>query len=74
MTPLTGWSVYKRPKDYPDFFVARRWEIRHGGDIVMTDNIIIAENLRSLRGLLPLGLTRLTREPDDDPCIVEVWL
>lgn len=72
---LSMWTVYDHPSGYPDEFVARRFEVHRDGP-KMTDSIMIAENIETLRYVLcfEMGLTMLTRSPEDDPKIVEVWL
>jgi len=70
---LTMWSVYDHPSDYPDAFVARKFEAR-GGITVATSDMFTAPTLNELRRLLPPGLVCFPRNPDDDPVIVETWL
>jgi len=70
--PLDMWTIYHKPDDYPDEFVARRWEILI--DITATNDMFVADTLEELRALLPPGLVCLHRQPLDDPRIVEVWL
>jgi len=70
---LSMFVLYDHPKDLPDFFVARRWEVKDGA-YAPTDEVKTAPTLEMLRLLLPPGLTRLPRAEQDDPCIIEVWL
>lgn len=63
------WTIYNRPVDFPDKFVARRWE-----GSMPTQDILIADDLEELRRQLPPGLYRLARHPADDPVVVETWL
>lgn len=72
---LSMWTVYDHPKDYPDKYVARRFDIADG-KAAATDSIIIAADLKTLRDILAIEmhLGRLTRSSDDDPKIVETWL
>jgi hypothetical protein len=70
---LTGWTVYDHPRDYPDCFVARRW-IAKGGDVIPTTDMLVATTLDEVRALLPPGLIRFARMPEDDAKIVEVWI
>jgi hypothetical protein len=72
-TDLELWTVYDHPSDFPDHWVARRSVVGRGGATV-TGAVIRAETLEGLRLLLPPGMACLTRQPDDDPTIVEVWL
>jgi hypothetical protein len=69
---LPMWVVYDHPRDYPYHYVARMHLTLPGPK--PTDHIILAKDLDALRDDLPPGLTRLARQPDDDPKIIEVWL
>jgi hypothetical protein len=73
MNDLIMWTVYEKPRDYPNDFVARAFAIRRGG-MVPLERIIVAPTLNALRARMPFGLYRLPREPADDPIIVETWL
>lgn len=71
---MSMWTVYKRPSDYPRDFVARRFIIQRGGKHAATDDVVIAPTIEEVRELIPPGLFRLDRMPEDDANIVEVWL
>ncbi len=67
---IETWTVYDHPSDHPDVFVARRWD----GDKPTTDHVT-SPDLDAIRYALDkLGLVRIMRQPNDDPCIVETWL
>ena len=70
---LNIWTVYDHPRDQPDVFVARRFEIghEHAGP---TGDVLTAPTLEELREKLPAGLVCITRQDGDDPAIVESWL
>jgi len=71
---LSIWVVYDHPSDMPDYYVARRWEVRgsHSGP---TDDVLTAPTLGALRSfLVRFGLYRLDRNEGDDAKIVESWL
>jgi hypothetical protein len=72
---LAMWTVYKNPSDYPDKYVARRFDVDGDGP-KPSASIIIAESLEVLRETLEfeLHLSCLDRSPGDDPVIVETWL
>jgi hypothetical protein len=70
---LSMWTVYERPRDYPDQCVARRCEIGPEG-VKMTNDMFVADTVDELRALLPSGLFCMPRHATDDPVIVEVWL
>lgn len=74
-----GWTIYQNPSDYPGKHVVRRWFTRrnHGQVETMADvvPVAVADSLEAARRALPLSAcARLARDPQDDPCIVEVWL
>jgi hypothetical protein len=72
---LSLWTVCRFPEDYPDKYTARRAEIHSGGTTVMTGEVFVGDTLGEVRQRMRnLGLVCLTRHPEDDPVIVEVWL
>ncbi len=67
---LSLWTIYDRPTDFPDSFVARRFELDRP-----TNEVIVARDLEALRDCFrDIGLYRLERWAQDDPKIVEVWV
>jgi len=70
---LEIWTVYDRPLDYPESFVARK-SVVGASAVTMTHEMFTADTLDELRALLPRGLYRVHRFAQDDPNIVEVWL
>ena len=75
MSVLDMWTVYERPSDYPDSYVARRFEVHRDG-VRATGSIVISDDLENLRNLLEeMGLSGpLTRSEEDESRIVETWL
>jgi hypothetical protein len=75
MPTLAMWAVYDRPADYPDKYVARRFEVDGSGPRP-THSIIVASDLNALRAVLMLEmyLTSVARSEGDDPKIVETWM
>ena len=69
---LEIFTIYDRPTDYPTGFVVRRSEIRPEG--IVPKEAHTAPDLASARALVPRGLLRMPRCPDDDPVICELWL
>jgi len=68
------WTVYDHPIDFPEDVVARRWELVDGRP-QPSQEVIVTPNLDALRYYFTqIGLTKLDREPEDDPTIVETWL
>jgi hypothetical protein len=73
--PLDMWVVYDHPTDFPDQYVARRWEVLR--DEMPTDDLKQHASLDGLRGLIIAETPchyRMDRFDGDDPKIVEVWL
>lgn len=66
------WTIYKKPSEYPSQFVARRWLITLPP--TPTEDVFVAEDLSSVRDLLPPGLYCIPASPLDDPSIVEIWI
>jgi hypothetical protein len=72
---LINWVIYDHPKDFPDGFIARRWEVGGGLREPLATEDALTGTLANLRsGFWRAGLTCLTRSPEDDPKIVETWL
>lgn len=68
------WTVYRHPRDYPDKYVARLFEVDARGPRPI-GVIEVADKLTHLQDLmLDMGLVKLMRSPEDDPVIVESWL
>jgi hypothetical protein len=71
---LSMWTVYERPKDYPCGFIARRFEVA-GPTPKATGQVIKSVDIDPIRmKLRRAGLVCLTRDPNDEPQIVECWL
>lgn len=74
--PLAMWTIYEHPLDFPASFVARKFLVSKGA-YAKTDMGYVASTLAGVRQVLTTyhpGLTRLPRNDDDDPFIVETWL
>jgi hypothetical protein len=66
---LNMWVIYDHPKDFPEGHVARRFELDQ-----VTGDIIIGQLDALRKNFIRCGLVCLTRDPSDDPVIVETWL
>lgn len=75
MITLAIWTVYDHPKDYPDKFVARRFDVSPG-KVEASGSIIIMDKLKDLRDMLEfeMHLSCIARHPEDEPQIVEAWI
>ena len=70
---LEIWTIYRRPADYPIFYVVRRSFVRDGGWLENDPEARLAIDLDEARKLIPWGLYRMPRQEDDEPQIVETW-
>jgi hypothetical protein len=74
------WTVYKKPRDYPESYVVRRSVVFCGahplaGQVAMDSQpTAVVSSLEDARAHVPPGRYCLPRYLEDDPCIVEVWL
>ena len=65
------WTIYKKPKDFPDKWVVRMWWGETPDSTVSAcDSLEIARELIQRAG----GCYPLHRSLDDDQSIVETWL
>lgn len=67
------YTIYNSPTDYPDTYVARRFEVENtpiAKEIFMIDTDL--ENIRTK--LSEMGLFLIPRDESDDKKIVETWL
>lgn len=64
--------IYFNPRDYPGQYVNRQYEIRPGQ--IRPGPAFAFATLEEARQSIPEGMVMLSRCPDDDPTIVEVWI
>ena len=70
---LSVWTIYDRPRDHPEGFIARRFEVAAGGPIATRDTV--TGKLEDIRqAFWKAGLMKLTRQTEDEPQIVESWV
>jgi hypothetical protein len=67
------WTIYDKPIDYPQKFVARRFEVVRGS-VNITSDLYICDTLEEARSKLPYGVDCIPRDPSDEPHIVESWI
>lgn len=70
--PLYLWTIYEKPRDYPDRWVVRRFSITTAGAV--SDEVQLADSLDEARELIPPTRYNLGRTPNDEPQIVETWV
>ena len=70
---LPMWVIYRpSTQDYPGLWVARMHLSLPTHQ--PTNLVITGKTLETVRRQLPLGLTNIGRQTQDDPVIEEVWL
>lgn len=69
---LQMWTIYERPRDFPDVFVVREWRVVGGRS--QPGDALSAPTLEEARELVPLDCVKLARSDGDDPKIVETWI
>jgi hypothetical protein len=70
---LPLWTIYERPLDHPDGFIARRFESNKA--VVGPTLDTVTGELEHIRDIFTrAGLFKLDRSVDDEPQIVETWL
>ena len=71
---LAIWTIYDRPKDFPQGFIARRCEVHDSGAVTLTRDTITGK-LEDIRmAFWKAGLLKLSRQEGDEPQIVESWV
>jgi hypothetical protein len=76
MSPMFSYTIYRRPRDYPRYFVVRASWITRGGPLA-SPACELYDTLDAARAALSVahpGAVVLERDPCDDPVIVETWL
>ena len=70
---LSLWTIYEKPLDHPDGFLARRFESTKDSDGPTMDTV--TGELEHIRDIFTrAGLYRIDRSVDDEPQIVETWV
>jgi hypothetical protein len=70
---LAIWTIYDRPKDFPDGFIARRREVSDGVSAPTRDTI--TGKLEDIRmAFWKAGLMKLSRQEGDEPQVIESWV
>jgi hypothetical protein len=65
-------AIYNKPDDYPDNVVARLIYV-NGGNVVITNKIILSDHVNKIHNLMPAHFAPLRRSPKDVTSLVETW-
>lgn len=71
---LTIWTIYVKPSDHPEGFIARRFEVGEGGRTLATRDTLTGKLDDIRMALEKAGLMKIKRDEGDEPQIVESWL
>ena len=66
--------IYKYPKDFPDDYVVRSFELDESGGVKIGPDFWRQDGLEAARRCIPEGLSCFAATKKDDPVIVETWL
>jgi hypothetical protein len=75
-TGFTVYTIYERPRDAPDWYVLRAYDILRGHPqpVPRASSVRFTDLETARKVCIELGLERVDRAVDDDACIVESWL
>jgi hypothetical protein len=72
--PVTVWTIYCHPSDYPGCWVLRAHEVFPGKRMRPNSFCFVAATLGELRSKVPPGTCCVGRATEDDPRIYECWI
>jgi hypothetical protein len=71
---LPLWVIYWNPSDFPGKHVVRRHLAGPDHNVPDRTPTAVVDTLEEARAAIPTNTINLRRFPNDDPCIVEVWV
>ncbi len=75
MSQVEIWTVFEKPTDFPQDYVARRFVIQGGEPPWGTEEKIVSKSLDLIRASMQArGLILLPRDENDQPRILESWI
>ena len=72
--PMTVWTIYREPDDYPGQWVLRGHEVFPGRCVTAHSVCFVTRTLDEARAKVPPGTRRLRRAQEDHPVIHECWV
>ena len=72
--PVTVWTIYREPQDYPGKWVVRGHEVFPGHGIKAHGICFVTGTLSEARAKVPAGTRRFPRAREDHPVIHECWM
>lgn len=71
---LHTYAIYERPRDFPNSYVLRRWNVENGQIRPDPLPMAVALDLETVRAALPSGVVKVTDRQAQDPGILEEWI
>jgi hypothetical protein len=71
---LEMYVIYKKPLDYRQGFVVRKWEVGAQPSPRPTDWFGLGSTIEEVRVMIPGWCVKIERDPNDEPQIVETWI
>jgi len=71
---MTHWTIYRKPKDFPQGYVLRAHYIVNWRQIQPDPAAWYSDHVVELRAIVPPGLYRIMPGPLDDATILETWI
>lgn len=71
---LPMYVLYDHPKDYPDYYVVRRWKSREGLEPDPQPFLWRKDLEQVHKNMARMGLVFIPRDPTDDPVIMGTYL
>lgn len=72
-TAVLLYVIYDHPRDFPEEYVCRRWELDQLLDEGL-DPFLHSTSLEEIRRQLPPDLVKIRPWGHDDPVILEIWI
>lgn len=73
-SPVTVWTIYRQPQDYPECWVVRGHEIFPGCGMRPHSFCFVTNTLDEARARVPAGTTCMGRTSADHPVVHECWM
>jgi hypothetical protein len=72
MSDFILWVIYDHPIDFPDYYIARKWDYQKN---IPTDEIMKSTSLKWMQDhFSKMGFCRIPRDNSDDLKIIESWI
>jgi hypothetical protein len=66
-------TIYNKPNDYKDMYVARLFDVKEG-KVYVTKIVAVNKDLNALRKTIPDNMICIKRSDDDDKAVIESYV